>query len=306
MPYLIVDGMSLVHRSRWAFREMTNSKGEISGHFYGFLVTLQSQKRKHPECKIVVAWDSRPQRRINVYADYKANRNHTDFGDGIRDIKTVLSSLNITQAQKEGEEADDVIAALCRKYVNEGSFVYIYARDKDLLQLVQDGKVVVLWPNNGSNPETPFDEEKVRDKFGVDSKGLKSYLVFRGDDQDNIPGIPHLRSKTIVRLVNKYHTPKSIYASLDAEDLTDFERQSFDQFEAQSRINEELVSLRDDFDPDLIKGGSDPETIESLLQKYSIKKIRAQHLVEVFAEEGSFHMRTSPAVKEFSLFGAEG
>lgn len=304
MPYLIVDGMNLVHRSRWAFKDLTDSSGLPSGHFYGFLVTLQSQKKKHPDCKVIVAWDCRPLRRLQIYSTYKANRSATDFGDGIRDIKAVLSALNVIQAQKEGEEADDVIAALSRRYVEEGETVYIYARDKDLLQLVQDGKVVVLWPNNGSVPDTAFDEEAVRSKFGVDPGDLKCYLVFRGDEQDNIPGVSHVRSKTISHLATTYHTPRSVYTSLGAEQLTDFERESLQSFESQSYINEQLVSLRDDFDPDIIKGESNQEAIEALLHKYGVKKIKAQHLIDIFAKEGSFHMRTAPAVKEFSLFGS--
>jgi DNA polymerase-1 len=302
MPYLIVDGMNLLHRSYHAFMEMQTAEGVPSGHIYGFLVSLQSQKKKHTDCKVIVAWDSPIRRRCQIYAAYKANRSRVDFRDGLQDIMSVLANLNVTQAIEDGEEADDVIATLAKKYSQEGELVYIYSKDKDLLQLVQDGKVIAIWPKSPSNPEKAFDEEAVREKFGVDPVDLGCYLAFRGDGVDNVPGAPRLRSRTISHLARTHHNPDSVYASLDSEELTDFERKTLLDFESQSHINWQLVSLRDDFDPQIIRGRSNEAVVDAILQKYQIKKIEASQIVDIFEREDTFTKRTSPPVKEHSLF----
>jgi|GEM_PF-5019688 len=305
MKRIIIDGMNLVFRSFHAFNTLVNDEGVPSGHIFGFLMALQTLKKKHPDAEFIVAWDSSWYRKKGIYVDYKANRSKHDFGDGVKDIRTVLSSMNISQVEVEGEEADDTIASLTKQFVDKGDAVYIYARDKDLLQLVKDGKVIVIWPKMGQNPERVFDEEEVHKKFGVTPQDLACLLTFRGDAIDNVPGANRLRTKTLTHLSETYHTPQTIYASIQNETLTDFERATLNDFENQAHVNWNLVALNKDLQLDIKKGTPDKNVVESYLQKYGIQKFSATELLDLFDKNRSFNYRTGPAIIEFSLFSKE-
>lgn len=300
MNWIIVDGFAQVYRAYYAFINLRTTSGVSSGSVYGFLTTLRSLKKRWPDFHIVVAWDSVPTRRKKIYADYKSNRNSMSDSFPLYDLRRILSCLNVTQAFAEGEEADDVIASLVEK--NKDKLIYVYSPDKDLLQLVEDGKVVAVKPKTGKNEEKFFDEEAVRKEYGLSPSKISYYLAFRGDNSDNIPGVPRLPSKIIVDLLNKHGDPRSVYASLNNEKLTDFQRNSLIKNEYQVYLNSELTALRTDLEPMIIKGVSNNIGLDEVLSKYEIKSIDASKLINMFASESSFTMRKQPALRVQTLF----
>lgn len=302
MNRFIIDGFNLAFRSHFAFGELKADNGLYSGCVYGFLVTLRSLKKKYPSFHFTVVWDNEPTRKKAMYVDYKADRPHFDIHDQIRDLKSILKALNVDQAEMLGEEADDVIAAMVEKYLQEEGKIYVYSSDKDLLQLVKNGRVIVIKPKSGGYPEEFFDEEAVKDKFGVYPSEFACFLTFRGDTSDHIPGVPRARSKVLAELASKYKEPRLVYGSLNEEKLTDFHRTKMREFEQQAYTNYSLVKLKDDLDCDVSLGASDEEQVALYLEKYGIKKIPADGLVRVFEEESSFNERQAPAIENISLF----
>lgn len=302
MNRFIIDGFNLAFRSHFAFNEFRTASGLFSGCVYGFLVTLRSLKKKYPPFHFTVAWDNEPIRKKNLYPDYKLDRPRFDIHEQLSDLKKILAELKLDQAEMAGEEADDVIATMVHRYLPEDGKIYIYSSDKDLLQLVKDGKVIVIKPKTGAYPEEVFDEEAVKEKFGVFPSEFACFLTFRGDTSDHIPGVPRARSKVLAELADKYKEPRLVYGSLNEEKLTDFHRTKMREFEQQAYTNYSIITLKDDLDCAVVHGASDEIRVTLYLDKYGIKKISADALVELFERESSFNKRKAPAIENYSLF----
>ena len=309
MNQIVIDGFGLAYRSHYAFNTLTTKAGIPSGLTYGFLTGIRSVKSNYPDFHVTITWDRQASRKKALFADYKANRpelgNREIFSNQIDDLKEFFSYVNVSQTEVEGEEADDVMASVARTYSQEGHLVYLFSSDKDLLQLVQDGKVIVIRPKVAGRPEKAFDEAAVFKKYKVHPRNFACYLSMRGDSSDNIPGVPRAPSKILAGLTEKYHTPRQIYASLADEKLTDFQRKSLLDSEAQIHINYELVRLKDDLEFVLADGRTNVEVLESLLAKYQIKSISAQRYSDMFEKESSFKARKAPSFENYSLFEEE-
>jgi len=304
MNHLIIDGFGLAFRSHFAFNELRTATGNLSGCVYGFLVSLSPWKKRFMDCHVTVAWDSGHARRDAAFSGYKADRPKLTMGDQIKDLKGALACMNITQAESPGEEADDVVATLVKQNAEDGR-TFIFSADKDLTQLVQNGKVIMIRPSSGKNQERFFDEEEVKREFEVCPKNVACYQAFRGDTVDSIPGLPRVRSTIIAALVEKYVTPEEIYKHLAEEKLTDFERKAFTDFEQQAKVNFQLTQLVDNIPLTITKGVTDAQKFSSYLNKYEIRKIASENYTKLFENESAFLNRTTPVLEVSSLFDEE-
>jgi len=305
MEHLIIDGFNIAFRSHFAFNALHANTGSMSGCVYGFLVSLRTIKKKFPQCHLTVAWDNGSQRRKAIYAEYKATRSsHVSISEQIQDLKAMLKCLDITQVETPGEEADDVIATFVKKN-QEGNKIYIYSSDKDFLQLVKDGSVIVIRPKSGLIPERAYDSSVVKNEYSVSPEDLQSYFAFRGDSIDNIPGVPRIKSNSIAYLVTKYKTPEEIYAHLSEEKMTDFQLKSLKESEKQVYLNYILVSLISDLTLNTQEGKLSVEVLQLYLNKYSIKSIHSDSYSVLFEKTDIFNTRTAPAVQSYSLFEEE-
>jgi len=262
---------------------------------------MRALKKRFPDFYLVIAWDLEAKRKKEAFPEYKANRPGFRIDDPVLDLKKVFSSVRVAQAEMPGEEADDVMASLASTYSKEG-LVYIYSSDKDMLQLVEDGKVVVIKPKSGPNPEKIYDEERVKSDFGIYPKNFACYLSFRGDTSDNIPGVPRAQSKIIASLAEKYGEPRKVYGSLSNEKFTEYQRKNIKEHEQQVYLNYELVKLREDLNIAVSEGSPNPELLGFILDKYEIRSIKPDSYIDVFEKESSFLSRNAPAFENFSLF----
>jgi DNA polymerase I len=299
MKQFIIDGFNLAYRSHFAFKSLTTATGLPSGGIYGFLTSMRSLRKRFSDSKFCVVWDNEAINKKEVFADYKANRVPFRIDMPIRDLKEALKCLNVLQAEAPKEEADDVISSIVAK---ADDLCYVYTSDKDMLQLVQDGKVVVISPKVGAIQEKFYDEEAVKNKYGVQPKDLACYFTFRGDDVDNIPGVPRVPSKVLASLSDKYKSSSVIYENLDKENLTDFQRQSIKDFQNQSVINSSLITLKLDIPYTITEGKTDPDNFQKILDKYEIKSISSISYTELFNSDNSFLLKEGPKLKAYSLF----
>jgi len=285
MNHFIIDGNNLMYRAHSANMELKTSLGKYSGMFYGFVRTLFSLRKKYRNFKFIVVWDNRAKAKYDIQPDYKAGRSMLSgtIWEQVTDIRTCLSVMGIDQYEKKEYEADDVMASLTKTLKAEGQ-VYIYTNDKDLLQLVQDGKVIVYKPKVGVNPEKFFDEEAVKNMFDVPPSKLGVFRSFDGDDSDNIKGISRVPRKIVASLVNEYSSVENIYANLDKKELTEFQKKSFEEAKDRIKKNVKIVMLDQDIQ-DLQKNESsfDKEKLEELLQRYEIKSIKSNDLIDLFS-----------------------
>ena len=108
---------------------------------------------------MIAAFDSKgPTFRHELFEGYKAQRKKMpdELISQMSLIKEVLKSMKIPAVEKEGFEADDIIAAIasrCRKSYEE---IMIISSDKDMLQLV-GGNIKVVALKKGMTDIVVFD-----------------------------------------------------------------------------------------------------------------------------------------------------
>jgi DNA polymerase-1 len=111
----------------------------------------------------------------------------------------------------EGEEADDVLAAMAARARDRVDRVLIATSDKDLLQAVETTVHVV--PMSGKGPA--LDPGGVLEKTGVRPDQVVPWLAMIGDSADNIAGVPGVGKKTAASLLLTYGSLDGIREHLD-------------------------------------------------------------------------------------------
>ena len=308
--YFIIDSLNLAYRQHNVNFELRTADGTPSGMVYGFVKSILSLKKKYRGYKFIAAWDNKAQWKFDLYPNYKTDRISlpSTVTPQIASIKEILACLGIDQYEKEGEEADDTIASFVEnvKTDKETGVVIIYSNDKDLLQLVQTGKVIVYKPKVGVVPEKFYDEEAVKEQYGVSPDKLVYFRAFDGDSSDKIEGIPRVPRKIIANLVNSNDGFDEIYKSLETMELTEFRKSAFEGFKAQLEINDKIMRLKRDLtDLKGTFGIVSKEGLVALLNKYEIKSIDPDVLVDIFSS--SINIKYSDArpayrLESYSLF----
>ncbi|AHH12569.1 DNA polymerase I [Borrelia hermsii YBT] len=214
----LIDALNIIFRNYHAMKNnpLTNSKGENVNAFIGFFKTLFFIiKEKNPE-NLIVAFDSETQTfRQQKYPSYKATRDATpdNLIPQIHWIKEGLLKANIPFFERQGYEADDLIASFAKKAERNNYLTYIISPDKDLLQLMSDQTKILKIENSSF---VKMDNDYVMQKFGVNTSQIKDYLSIVGDRSDNIPGIKGIGGKGAVKLLNEFQTLKGIYKNIDS------------------------------------------------------------------------------------------
>ena len=145
------------------------------------------------------------QDRIEIFEDYKANREETPEGIkiAIPIIEDILKSLNISILVKEGYEADDIIGTIAKKAKTQNFETYMVTPDKDFAQLVEKD-IYMYRPVFGGGYET-WGVKEVLNKFEISrTSQVIDFLAMKGDSVDNIPGLPGVGDKTAKKFLKEY------------------------------------------------------------------------------------------------------
>ncbi|MFG2100362.1 DNA polymerase I [Micromonospora echinaurantiaca] len=216
---LLVDGHSLAYRAFFALpvENFSTTTGQPTNAVYGFTSMLINVLRDEQPTHIVVAFDvSRRSFRTEKYAEYKAGRSETptDFKGQVSLVKEVLAALRIPVVEKEGYEADDVIATLACQARDQGMSVLITTGDRDAFQLV-DENITVLYPRKGVSDLARMDPAAVEAKYGVPPQRYRDLAALVGETSDNLPGIPGVGPKTAAKWITTYGGVEGVVARAD-------------------------------------------------------------------------------------------
>ncbi|GAB4368178.1 MAG: hypothetical protein Kow0062_01110 [Acidobacteriota bacterium] len=198
----LVDGTYTVYRSYFAVSRLTAPDGTPTNGVYGFVSTLRKILREWSPRRFAVAFDLEgPTHRNERYEEYKANRQPPppDLVPQFEIAHRVAEAMGWPVVEREGFEADDVIAGLVRRARERGVPVVIVTADKDLYQLVGDG----VWVLNPARDRL-LDRDGVEEVFGVPPEQVVDVLALMGDASDNVPGVPGVGQKTALALVRRY------------------------------------------------------------------------------------------------------
>ena len=252
---LLLDGHSLAYRAFYALPEsLVTSSGQVTNAVYGFTAMLIKLLADERPQGVVVCFDKgAPQFRLDRYPEYKAGRVAMPdlFKQQLPLIREVLESLRVPMVELEGYEADDLLATLTRHAREEGCEVIVVTGDRDILQLVRDG-VLVIMTRRGISDVIRYDAPTVLERYGVAPEQWLDFVALKGEASDNLPGVPGVGDKTAAQLINKYRDIEQVIAH--ADELTPKLREAIKSHAEQVRINKELGRLLNDVHLDLDPG----------------------------------------------------
>lgn len=182
--------------------------------------------------------------RNELYPEYKANRDAPpeDLRPQFGLIREATKAFNLPCIDKEGFEADDIIATYARQVREAGADCTIISSDKDLMQLVGD-QVSMLDTMKNKHIQV----EQVIEKFGVSPEKMIDLQALTGDSVDNVPGVPGIGPKTAALLLDQFGDLDTLLERA-GEIKQNKRRENLIEFADKARISRELVRLRDDVD----------------------------------------------------------
>jgi DNA polymerase-1 len=265
----LVDGSGYIFRAFHALPPLTRpSDGLPVGAVHGFCAMLwkllrESRASEAPTHLAVVFDASRDTFRNAIYDQYKANRPPPpdELVPQFALIRDAVKAFNVACIELEGFEADDLIASYAREIVDAGGDVTIVSSDKDLMQLVRPGVVML-----DAMKAKKIGRDEVIEKFGVPPDKVVDVQSLAGDSTDNVPGVPGIGVKTAAELIKEYGDLDALLARA-GEIKQPKRREKLIEFADQARVSRELVRLKDDV-PDMIPadalGVRDPDPAELL------------------------------------------
>jgi DNA polymerase-1 len=209
----LIDGTCLIYRSFYALPKLKTSTGIITNAIYGFTtILLKILKEKKPEYMAIFFDFHAPTFRHITFEKYKEKRKPMpdELSGQISKIKEIITCLGIKYYEKEGVEADDLIASSIERLKKNDVIFYIISSDKDILQLL-DKNVFIINPAD----YRIIDEKLVIEKYGFKPEKIVDFIGLAGDTSDNIPGIPGIGEKTAMELLSKFNSIEEIYDNLD-------------------------------------------------------------------------------------------
>ncbi len=243
----LIDATAFCYRAFYAVRGLSTSFGQPTGAIYGFINILNKILRENKPEYLAACFDvSRDTFRMKKFAEYKIQRPPMpdDLSSQIPLIKEIILNYGIKILEKEGFEADDVIATLAALAQAKGVRTVVVTFDKDLLQLVnKDTQVFSPYKDEG----VTYDEKKVSERFGIGPRQIPDLISLMGDSADNIPGIPGIGEKTAASLIKEFGSLDNLLVNIDKIGK-DKIRESVKENIKQIKLNKELAELRDDVD----------------------------------------------------------
>ena len=216
----LIDAYALIFRGYYAFikNPRINSKGMDTSAVLGFMNSLLDLiKRENPE-NLAVAFDKGGSSdRLEIFQEYKANRNETP--DAIKIavpyIQEILKAMQIPILIKSGYEADDIIGTVAKNAEKNNYEVFMVTPDKDFAQLVSEN-IFMYRPARMGNGIEIWGVKEVQEKFEItDPLQVIDFLGMMGDSVDNIPGLPGVGEKTAKKFLTEYGSMEKLLENTD-------------------------------------------------------------------------------------------
>jgi len=208
--------------------------------FTNFIATLQKQ---HDSDYIVFAIDSKgPTFRNEIDCHYKANRSAPpeELTMQLPIAIEWIDKMGYKTLGRVGFEADDIIATVT-KFAKEKDYnVRVVSHDKDLYQLIDDGKIVIV----DAIKRKSVDEEACFTKYGVTPKQFIDYQSILGDSADNVPGVKGIGKVGAEKLLVEFGTLDNIYANIEQVKPAGIKKKLIES-KANAYMSKELVTLKD-------------------------------------------------------------
>jgi DNA polymerase-1 len=240
---MLIDGHALIYRAFHALPPLSTTRGELTNAVFGFTsMVLKAFQELQPEYVACTFDRPKPTFRHEEYKDYKAQRPKmpSELSDQIKRVREVVDKLCLPVFELDGYEADDLIGTLAHQCARQGVLATIVTGDLDTLQLVEP-LIRVYAPRGRMSDIVVYDEDKVRERFGITPIQTIDFKALKGDPSDNIPGVPGFGEKTASDLVARYGSIEGIYEHLG--ELKGKQHDLLEQYEEQVRFGKHLATI---------------------------------------------------------------
>jgi len=274
----LIDAHSLCYRAFYAIKVgLATSYGQPTNAVYGFINMLNKILNDLKPDYAAMCFDTgKPTFREKKFKEYKIQRKPMpdDLKTQIPLIKDVIDAYNLKIVEKDGFEADDIIAAFTHRAKKEGLKVIIVTSDKDMLQLV-NGSTKVYNPYKGEG--VYFGSKEVEEQFGVKPKNIVDLLSLTGDSADNVPGVKGIGEKTARELLKEFHSIDGLLKNLDKIESEKI-RDLIAGHKREMSLSQELIRLPTDFNidfdlNDLNFSDADYEKLYEIFSKLEFKTL---------------------------------
>jgi DNA polymerase I len=279
---LLLDGNGLIYRGYFALidQPLTTSKGELVTAVFGFTnIVLRAIQDARPD-RIAVAFDlGKPTFRHERYAEYKGTRTKMpdDMREQIPKVRDVVAALGFPVYEREGFEADDVIATLAGQATAKDLDVTVLTGDLDMLQLVGEHTRLMVSLRGGVANTLIYDLARIAERWGLRPDQMLDYKALKGDPTDNIPGIPGVGEKTASKLIATWGTLDALYEHLDEVTPEKLRPLLADHRETVLESRELMRLVRDVdvvLDPDRGRVGDyDREAVVRIFREYEFRSL---------------------------------
>jgi len=274
---LLVDGHGLAYRAFYALPELNAPDGTPTQAILGFVNMLLKTLDKNQPKRVGIVFDAAgPTFRHETYKEYKENRQPTPepLLEQLPFIKDISAAMGFKVYEREGVEADDVIAATAEKARENGYDVLVLTADKDMFQLLGRG-VRVMRPVKGVSTFRMYDRKQFIDEYRFEPEAMPDYLALVGDTADNVPGVKGIGDKTAKALLSDHGNLEGIFEAL--EKLKPRVKASLERQREEVFASRDLVRLRLDSPltpDDLVKQERDMTKLKHLCDRFALKKLR--------------------------------
>jgi len=178
-------------------------------------------------------------------------------------------------------EADDIIGTLARQADEEGDYMtYIVSSDLDMLQIVDENTRMYRLIKGFSNIEE-IDVSAIEEKYGILKSQFLDLKALKGDNSDNIPGVPGVGEKTAVKLLNEYGSLRGVYEHIN--EISGVVKKKLEEGKESAEMSYELTKILTDAPVQLDEVADliiEPERIIAVL-----KKLEFNSLIRKFRNE---------------------
>lgn len=280
----LLDAYALIFRGYYAFikNPRINSKGMDTSAIMGFMNSLMDVIKREKPDHLAVAFDKGgSDYRLEMFEDYKANRDETPeaIKIAVPYIQELLKAMHIPIMEKAGFEADDLIGTLAKQAEKEGFQVYMVTPDKDFAQLVSEN-IFMYRPARMGNDIEIWGIPEVQAKFEVESPlQVIDFLAMMGDAVDNIPGLPGVGEKTAKKFLAQYGSIEKLLES--THELKGKMKENIEANKEKGILSKKLATILldcpvefDEKDFELSK--PDVEKTDAIFQELEFRQMKTQ------------------------------
>lgn len=271
---LVVDGHSLAFRAYFALPvdNFSTSNGQPTNAIWGFATMLsQVIEAEHPS-HLAVAFDVKGGTfRSELLPQYKGTRDAApeELLSQLPLIQEMLDALGVTYIEKPGYEGDDVIATLATMGKAAGMHSLVLSGDRDAFQLV-DEDITVLYPGHHFKDLKHMTPEAIVEKYHVTAQQYPDLAALRGENADNIPGVPGVGDGFAAKWINQYGSLQGIIDH--ADEIKGKKGQALRDNIDQVLLNRKVNALVRDLDLDVnleecVLEGVDAGKVQTLFSK---------------------------------------